>query len=47
MNVLFLFYIKENIDKNHDLKQLNNFVEKNQKNLNLLSKLQKIVFQQK
>ena len=31
MNVLLLFYIKENIDKNHDLKQLNNYAEKNLK----------------
>jgi cobyrinic acid a,c-diamide synthase len=51
MNVLLLFYIKENIDKNHDLKQFNNYADKNQKELkpiiktsknNVLSKLKNI-----
>ena len=56
MNVLLLFYIKENIDKSHDLKQLNNYGEKNQKELkpviktsknNVLTKLRNIYSQNK
>ena len=51
MNVLLLLYIKENIDKNHDLKQLDNYTEKNQKEFkpviktsknNVLTKLKNI-----
>lgn len=51
MNVLLLLYIKENIDKNHDLKQLNIYTEKNQKEFkpviktsknNVLTKLKNI-----
>ena len=51
INILLLLYISENIDKNHDLKQLQNYIEKNYKifrpiiknsNNNILSKLKNI-----